>query len=44
MVCRMTPSKVNVQVTGLLEFRKLDFSRSISSAIYNENWQMTTDS
>jgi len=32
------------QVTGLLKFRKLHFSNSISSAIYNGSWQMTTNS
>jgi len=32
-VCRMTWSKV--KVTGLLKFRKLHFSRSFSSTIYN---------
>jgi len=31
-------------VTGLLKFQKLHFSRSISSAVYNGSWQMTTDS
>jgi len=30
----MTRSKVKVKVTGLLKFRKLHFSKSISSAIY----------
>jgi len=34
-VCRMTRSKVKVKVTGLLKFQKLQFSRSISSDIYN---------
>jgi len=29
---------------GLLKFLKLHISRSISSAIYNGSWQMTTDS
>ena len=36
-------TKVKVEVTGLLRFQKLHFSRSIS-AIYNGSWQMTTDS
>jgi len=40
----MTRSKVKVKVTGLLKFRKLHFSKSISSAVYNGSWQMTTDS
>jgi len=31
------------QGQGLLKFKKLHFSRSISSAIYNSSWQMTTD-
>ena len=35
---------VKVKVTGLLKFRKLHFSTSIFSAIYNGSWQMTTDS
>jgi len=43
-VCRMTQSQVKVKVTGPLKFRKLHFSRSISSAIYNGSWEMTTDS
>jgi len=29
---------------GLLKFQKLHFSKSISSAIYNGSWQMTTNS
>jgi len=36
--------KVQVKVTGFLNFQKLHFSGSISSAIYNGSWQMTTDS
>jgi len=35
MLCRMTRSKVKVKVTGLPKFRKLHFSNSISSAVYN---------
>jgi len=37
-------SKVKIKVKGPLKFRKMHFSRSISSAIYNGSWQMTTDS
>jgi len=46
MVCRMTrfKVKVKVKVTGPLKFRKLHFSKSISSATYRGSWQMTTDS
>jgi len=29
---------------GALKFRKLHFSRSISSTVYNGSWQVTTDS
>ena len=43
-ICPMTRSKVNIKVVGLLKFRKLHFSKSISSGIYNGTWQMTTDS
>jgi len=32
-VCRMTRCKVKVKVTGLLNFQKMHFSNSISSAI-----------
>jgi len=32
------------KVTGRLKFRKLHFSKSISSAIYRGSWQVTTDS
>jgi len=42
-ICRIR-SKVKVKVTGLLKFRKLHFSKSISSAIYNWCWQMSTNS
>jgi len=38
------PTKIKVKVTGLLKFRKLHFSNSISSAIYSGSWQMTADS
>jgi len=31
-------------VTGPLKFRKLHFSKSISSATYRGSWQMTTNS
>jgi len=43
-VCHMTRFKVKVKVTGLLKFRKLHFSNSISSAIYNGRWKVTTNS
>ena len=43
MVCRVIRSKVKVKVTGLVKFRQLQFSKSISSTIYNESWQMTTN-
>jgi len=32
------------QVHGPSEVPKMHFSKSISSAIYNGSWQMTTDS
>jgi len=38
------PVKVNVNVMGLMKLGKLHFSKSMSSAIYNDSWQMTTDS
>ena len=41
-VCRMTRSKV--KVTRHLKLEILQFSKSISSAIFNVSWQMTTDS
>ena len=41
-VCRMTRSKV--KVTRQLKLEILRFSKSISSAIFNVSWQMTTDS
>ena len=37
-------SKVMVKVTRLLKLEILQFSKSISSAIFNVSWQMTTDS
>jgi len=40
-VCRRTRFKV--EVTGLLNFQKLHFSNSMSSAVYNGSWQMTTN-
>jgi len=40
----MTRSKVKVKVTGILKFRKLHFSKSISSIVYNQTWQVTTNS
>ena len=43
-VCSMTQSKVQVQVTRPLKLEILQFSKSISSAIFNEIWQMTTNS
>jgi len=39
-VCSMTRFKV--KVTASVQFRKLHLSNSISSAIYNGSWQMTT--
>jgi len=42
MVCRMTRSKV--KVTRPLKLEILQFSKSISSSIFNVSWQMTTDS
>ena len=41
---RMTRSKVKVKVTRPLKLEILRFSKSISSAIFNVSWQMTTDS
>jgi len=41
-VCRMTRSKV--KVTRPLKLEILQFSKSISSTIFNVSWQMTTDS
>ena len=41
-VCCMTRS--NVKVTRPLKLEILQFSKSISSAIFNMSWQMTTDS
>ena len=38
----MTPSKV--KVTRPLKLEILQFSKCISSAIFNESWQMITDS
>ena len=43
-VCRMTRSKVKVKVTRPLKLEIHRFSKSISSAIFNVSWQMTTDS
>jgi len=43
-VCGMTRSKVKVKVTRPLKLEILRFSKSISSAIFNVSWQMTTDS
>jgi len=45
-VCRMTrfKVKVKVKVTRPLKLEILQFSKSISSAIFNVSWQMTTDS
>jgi len=40
----MTRSKVKVKVTRPLKLEILQFSKSIYSAIFNESWQMTTDS
>jgi len=37
-------STVKVKVTRLVKFQKLHFSTTVSSAIYNGSWQMTTDS
>ena len=36
-------SKVKVKVTSPSKFEFLPFSTSISSAIYNGSWQMTTN-
>ena len=44
MVCRMTRSKVKVKVMRPLKLEILRFSKSISSAIFNLSWKMTTDS
>ena len=43
-VCRKTRSKVKVKVTRPLKLEILQFSKSISSGIFNVSWQMTTDS
>jgi len=43
-VCRMTRSKVKVNVTRPLKLEILQFSKSISFSIFNVSWQMTTDS
>ena len=43
-VCRMTRSKVKVKVTRPLKLEILQFSKSISSGIFNESWQVTTGS
>ena len=45
-ICSMTRSKVKVKVTGLLKLEIFQFSKVISSTIYNGNgsWQLTTDS
>ena len=40
----MTQSKVKVKVTRHLKLEILQFSKSISSGIFNVSWQMTTDS
>ena len=40
----MAGSKVKVKVTRPSKFEFLPFSKSISSAIYNGSWQMTTNS
>ena len=40
----MARSKVKVKVTSPSKFEFLPFSTSISSAIYNGSWQMTTNS
>jgi len=42
MVCCMTRSKV--KVTRPLKLEILQFSKSISSGIFNVSWQMTADS
>ena len=41
---RYAGSKVKVKVTSPSKFEFLLFSKSISSAIYNGSWQMTTNS
>ena len=40
----MTRSTVKVKVTRPLKLEILQFSKSISSGIFNVSWQMTTDS
>ena len=40
----MTRSEVKVKVTRPLKLEILRFSKSISSAVFNVSWQMTTDS
>ena len=39
----LTESKVNIKVTGLLKFRTLQFSRSISSAIFAWSSKLMAD-
>ena len=41
---RFAGSKVKVKVASPSKFEFLPFSTSISSAIYNGSWQMTTNS
>ena len=43
-VCSMTQSKVKVKVTSPWKSEIQPFSKAISCPIYNEGWQMTTDS
>jgi len=40
----MTRSKVKDKVTSFSKLEILPFSEAISSAIYNESWQLTTNS
>ena len=40
----ITRSKAKVKVTSPLKLEILPVCKAISSAIYNGNWQLTTDS
>ena len=42
-VCSTTRSKVKVKVTSPWKLEILPYSNAIFSAIYNGNWQLTTD-
>jgi len=43
-LCSMTRSKVKAKVMSPSKLEILPFSKAIFSAIYNESWQLTTDS